>query len=51
MVLMSNDQHEFMTQDIEIRLDEADHLTASTDTRYSLDEVVERIKEGINQHA
>ena len=50
MVLMSIDQYEIMTQDIESKLDEADHFAASTETRYSLDEVIERVKERINQH-
>ena len=51
MVLMSIDQYEFMTQDIERKLDEADQLAASTETRYGLDEVIERVMERINQHA
>ncbi|KAA9241021.1 MULTISPECIES: type II toxin-antitoxin system Phd/YefM family antitoxin [Aerococcus] len=51
MVLMSIDQYELMTQDIESKLDEADHLAASTDIRYGLDEVIERVKERINHHA
>lgn len=51
MVLMSIDQYEFMTQDIESKLDEADQLAASTETRYGLDEVIERVMERINQHA
>ena len=51
MVLMSIDQYEFMTQDIERKLDEADYLAASTETRYSLDEVIKRVMERINQHA
>lgn len=50
MVLMSIDQYEFMTQDIESKLDEADHLAASTETRYGLDEMIERVMERINQH-
>ena len=49
MVLMSIDQYEFMTQDIERKLDEADYLAASTETRYSLDEVIERVKKRISQ--
>ena len=51
MVLMNIDQYEFMTQDIESKLDEADQLAASTETRYGLDEVIERVMERINQHA
>lgn len=49
MVLMSIDQYEFMTQDIERKLDEADYLATSTETRYSLDEVIERVKKRISQ--
>lgn len=51
MVLMSIDQYESMTQDIESNLDEADHLAASTETRYSLEELIEQVKERINQHS
>ena len=51
MVLMSIDQYESMTQDIESKLDEADHLAASTETRYSLEELIEQVKERINQHS
>lgn len=48
MVLMSLDQYECMSQDVESKLDEAAHLAASTDVRSSLDELIERVKERIN---
>lgn len=49
MVLMSIDQYEGISQNIEQRLDEADRVAESTDIRYSLDEVVERVKERIKK--
>ena len=39
MVVMSIDQYAKMTDDIEVRLDEADKEAAGTDVRYSADKV------------
>lgn len=47
MVLMSIDQYEGISKNIEQRLDEADRVAESTDIRYSLDEVVDRVRERI----
>lgn len=47
MVLMSIDQYEGISKNIEQRLDEADRVAESTDIRYSLDEVVDRVRKRI----
>lgn len=48
MVVMSIEQYSALTDDIELKLDEADRAAASTDVRYSADEVFKRTKERIH---
>lgn len=50
MVLMSIDQYEKITENIESKLDEADHVAESTEIRYTLDEVVDRVRERIHSY-
>lgn len=49
MVLMSIEQYAALTDDVELRLDEADRAAASTDVRYSGDEVFKRVKGRIHE--
>lgn len=48
MVVMSIEQYSALTDDIELKLDEADRAAASTDVRHSADEVFKRAKERIH---
>jgi hypothetical protein len=48
MVVMSLEKYSEMTNDIESKLDHADHVAASTDTRYSHEDVFLRLKEGLD---
>ncbi|MCL2200291.1 MAG: type II toxin-antitoxin system Phd/YefM family antitoxin [Defluviitaleaceae bacterium] len=48
MVVMSLDKYAELTDDIELKLDEADYAAAVSDIRYSHDEVFKRLKEGID---
>lgn len=50
MVLMSIDQYEAITESIESKLDEADRVAESTEVRYTLDEVVDRVRERIQSY-
>ncbi len=47
MVLLSIEQYEDLTNDIELALDEADRLAELSDTRYSGQEVFDRIRRRI----
>ena len=48
MVVMSLMKYAELTDDIEIKLDEADRVAESTDIRYSHGEVFSRLKEGLD---
>lgn len=48
MVVMSLEKYAELTDDIELKLDEADKAAALDDTRYTLDETFTRIRERIN---
>ena len=48
MVVISIDEYNELTNDIERKLDEADRLAAETTVRYTLDEVHERVVAKIN---
>lgn len=48
MVVMSLEKYAELTDDIELKLDEADKAAALDDTRYTLDETFTRIRENIN---
>ena len=49
MVLMSLEQYSSLTDEIEIKLDEADRLAELSDKRYSLEEVFARVRKTINE--
>ena len=49
MVVMSLDKYVELVDDVELKLDEADHYAAVSDIRYSHDEVFTRLKAGINE--
>lgn len=44
MVVMSIEQYAQLTDDVELKLDEADRAAALTDVRYSGEEVFQRVK-------
>ena len=46
MVVMSLEKYGEITDDIEMKLDEADHAAASSDVRYSHEEVFSRLRSG-----
>ncbi len=48
MVVMSLENYAELTDDIELKLDEADKSAALDDTRYTPDETFSRIRERIN---
>ena len=48
MVVLSLEKYAELTDDIELKLDEADRAAASSDERYSHSEVFSRLKEGID---
>ncbi len=48
MVVMSLEKYAELTDDIELKLDEADHAAAATDERHTHDEVFARLKAGLN---
>ena len=48
MVVLSLEKYSALTDEVELKLDEADKAAASDDTRYSAEEVVGRIRERIN---
>ena len=51
MVLMSLEQYSALTDDTEIKLDEADSLAASSTTRLSKSEVFGSVRRRINEQA
>ena len=51
MVLMSLEQYSALTDDTEIKLDEADSLAASSTTRLSKSEVFNSVRRRINEQA
>ena len=48
MVVMSLEKYAELTDDIELKLDEADYVAETSETRYTHDEVFSRLKEGVN---
>ena len=48
MVVMSLEKYAEITDDIEIKLDEADYAAAVSDVRYTHGEVFARLKDGFN---
>jgi prevent-host-death family protein len=48
MVVMSLERYAELTDDIEMKLDEADRAAAMSDVRYTHDEVFSRLKEGLH---
>lgn len=48
MVLMSIDQYSALTNEIEVKLDEADKQAAISNKRLSKDEVFSKVRESIN---
>ena len=48
MVVLSLEKYAKLTDDVEIKLDEADKEADSTDVRYTHDEVFSRVRERIN---
>lgn len=47
MVVMSLEHYTALTEDIEAKLDEADHMAAATTERHTADEVFNRVKNRI----
>ena len=47
MVVMSLEKYGEITDDVEVKLDEADRAAADSDVRYSHDEVFSRLRGGI----
>ena len=48
MVVLSLRKYAELTDDVELKLDEADHVAESTDVRYTHSEVFSRLKEGLD---
>jgi prevent-host-death family protein len=48
MVVLSLERYSELTDDIEMKLDEADRVAAISDVRYTHDEVFSRLKAGLN---
>ena len=48
MVVMSLETYADLTDDIEMKLDEADYAAATSDIRYDHDDVFSRLKEGLS---
>lgn len=48
MVVMSLEQYSLLTDDIEMKLNEADKAAETDSTRYSADEVFSRVRNRIN---
>jgi len=48
MVVMSLEKYSELTDNIELKLDEADRAAAMSDIRHSHEEVFTRLKEGLN---
>ena len=49
MVLLSLEQYEELTNDVELALDEADRAADLSDTRHSADEVFGRVRRRIRE--
>ena len=49
MVVLSLEQYSALTDDVEMKLDEADKEAALTDVRYTEEEVFQRVKERIHE--
>ena len=49
MVLISLEQYEALTNDVDLALDEADHAADLSDTRYSAGEVFGRVRRRIRE--
>lgn len=49
MVVLSLEQYAALTDEIELKLDEADKAAAADSTRYTEDEVFSRVKERIHE--
>lgn len=49
MVVLSIEQYSQLTDEIEIKLDEADKAAAADDTRYSMEEVFNRVRSRIHE--
>jgi len=49
MVVMSLTKYAELTDDVELKLDEADYAAAASDVRYSHDEVFARLKAGASE--
>ena len=49
MVVMSLEKYTELTDDLELKLDEADRAAAASNIRYTHEEVFLRLKEGINE--
>jgi len=48
MVVLSLEKYAELTEDIELKLDEADRAVAENDVRYTHDEVFSRLKGGLD---
>jgi prevent-host-death family protein len=48
MVVMSLERYSELTDDVEVKLDEADRAAAMSDVRHTHDEVFARLREGLN---
>ena len=48
MVVMSLEKYAELTDDIELKLDEADRAAAASDVRYTHKEVFSRLREGLH---
>jgi prevent-host-death family protein len=48
MVVMSLEKYAELTDDLELKLDEADRAAAASDTRYTHEEVFSRLKGSLN---
>jgi prevent-host-death family protein len=48
MVVMSLEKYAELTDDLELKLDEADRAATASDTRYTHEEVFSRLKGGLN---
>jgi PHD/YefM family antitoxin component YafN of YafNO toxin-antitoxin module len=49
MVVMSIEQYSALTDDIELKLDEADKAASTSDVRYSGEEVFKRVRSRIHE--
>ena len=49
MVVLSLSRYADLTDELELKLDEADRVAAVSDVRYTHEEVFARLKEGLNE--